>query len=188
MKTVIAATPWKTTCSVIPVMSRGWRKAPCPPPFTSTTFSQSLSRCHRNEKLRLHSRNLPIHSSGLEKEMGGRRLARGLFPTTTEVKPTVLYVYFPSAFLHCHSFIRLLRKTSSKCMARDRRLHQGHRVNSALFWEQFPFRRETFALMDFTMSSEAQSAADIFNPLPPLGKYLHPNTLPRTSFSVLLLP
>lgn len=43
MRMVTAATHWKTTCSVTPAMSRGWRKDPHLQPSTSTTSSQRHS-------------------------------------------------------------------------------------------------------------------------------------------------
>lgn len=42
-RTVTAVTHWRTTCSVTPAMSRGWRKDPRLQPSTSTTSSQRHS-------------------------------------------------------------------------------------------------------------------------------------------------
>lgn len=43
MRMVTAATRWRTTCSVTPAMSSGWRKDPHLRPSTSTTSSQRYS-------------------------------------------------------------------------------------------------------------------------------------------------
>lgn len=71
MKMVTAATRWKTTCSAIPAMSRGWTKARRPQPSTSTTSrSQSSARAAQREV----SPTLGVEL-GLRRKRGGQASA-----------------------------------------------------------------------------------------------------------------